>query len=281
MDKSVAVRFFKVKRLSDDRPSLASLLEVIGNVNQPEDREKLLAQNYTVRLEIFDKEGTDYVVGELTRIQTTNMPSHISKGKRSKLDQVNRLGHSVIFRLNHKKGILGLQYDGRLLAPFRFFQYVSMWDLTAQYTREPIIREDMWERFERGSPRYLEVGIANPKDLSSLGGDADAILSATNRMGKAYEAPGIVVRMTMGHQKGGLASSVKGMVSDLLRRRAEGTIELSSLKAKSATDEGNDGINLLAEVMEYREELQLHDRDPDVNYEIKMQYLKRCMSHVG
>lgn len=131
MGKSVAERFFKVKRVSDDRPSLASVLEVIGDVNQPEDREKLLAQNYTVRLKVFDKKGTDYVVGELTRIQTTNMPSHISKGKRSKLDPVDRLGHSVVFRPNHKIGVLGLKYDGRLLVHFRFFQYLNMWDSIA------------------------------------------------------------------------------------------------------------------------------------------------------
>ena len=159
------------------------------------------------------------------------------------------------FRFDHRKGILGLQFDSRTLAPFRFFQYLTMWDPMAQYLSEPIIREDMWERFQNGSARYLEIGIANPSDISSLSGDAEDVLSATKRMGDAYEAPGIVVRLTMGHRKGSLSESVRNMVSDLLQRRSAGTLDLLSLKAKTSAAEGKDDINLIAEVLERKEEL--------------------------
>ena len=280
MDKWVAVRFFKVQKMSKSHTSLVDVLETIGNMDEVESREKSLAQNFHVRIEIFDKDGKDAIVGELTRIQTTNLPSQIGKGKRGSLQRINRLGHGIVFRFDHRKGILGLQHDQRTLATFRFFQYLSAWDIMAQYKTEAVVREDMWDRFAKKDARVLEIGIAKPGDLGSVAGPSEAVLTAASRMGKAYSSPNIVVRLAMGHYKGALSHDVKAVVKDLLDRWSKQTIDLTKLKAKSADEQGNDPIDLLAEVLEYKEELELHDRDPDVNYEIKLEYLKRCMRNV-
>ena len=62
MDRWVAVRFFKITRHSQAHTPLAAILETIGDIDDLDAREKILATHYHVRLEVFDKEGSDYVV---------------------------------------------------------------------------------------------------------------------------------------------------------------------------------------------------------------------------
>ena len=280
MDKIVCVRFFRVSRASTDHPALADLLRRIGDINQIPNREKMLAPNFEVRLEVFDIDGRDAVVGEMTRIQSTNLPSQIHAGRRTPLTDVDRLGHSVVFRYNKKTSVLGIQYDKRVLPPYRFFQYVQSFEAGTKYDYAPVVREDMWERFEAKDPRTLELTVADPRTLAQAAREELPVLDAMAAMGRAYNAPTITVRLSMGHHRGQLGDNITAAARRLLRMRASGAIDLQKLKARCSDEEGADDINLLDEMLEHKEELELHNKDPDVNYAVKLNYVKRCMRNV-
>ena len=282
MDRWVAVRFFRVSRASESHPTFADVLETIGNINDMDLREKKLAPGVDVRLEVFDKEGQDVIMGEMTRLQSTNMPSHIRGSERLALTDIDRLGHSIVFRYDRRTSILCFQYARHVLPPFRFFQYLQAHNPNAQYHLESVIREDMWERFESKNARTLEIAIADPASLDAVACSGNAVISSMKTMAEAYAVPRITVSLSMGYEKGHLGDAAKALVSSLLGWRESGAADIRKLKARASDDAGEgEYINLLAEVLERKEELRLHNTDPDVNYQIKQQYLKRCMNHVS
>lgn len=98
-------------------------------------------------------------LGELIRCQDTNLPAEIRKGARKALT-AERLGHSVVFRLNHKVGALGIQFDARVVSPGRILDYVASYDPKAIYSMLPYINKDAWKKFTSGDTRKLALRIA-------------------------------------------------------------------------------------------------------------------------
>lgn len=81
------------------------MLKQIAKEPDKTKREQHLSADYIVRLENLEDDGADAIVGELVRCQNTNLPGAIDGNGLATL-AVDRLGHSVVFRYNHKKGML-------------------------------------------------------------------------------------------------------------------------------------------------------------------------------
>ncbi|GEO99992.1 hypothetical protein GCM10007887_27570 [Methylobacterium haplocladii] len=139
----------------------------------------------------------------------------------------------------------------------------------------PVVREDAWERYNQSAPRKIEVKVASPTDLSVLDGDGRAVGEAFSAMGDAYNAPQITVEISMGHSPGHLGRRITGAVRELLSRSARDQIQLEKLKVYNP--DYPLGIDFLSELLIFHEELNLHDRDPDVNFATKRDYLRRVM----
>ncbi|MGU3496300.1 hypothetical protein ACLBXM_19850 [Xanthobacteraceae bacterium A53D] len=281
MDQNVSVRLYRLSRPDEAAPRISDVLKMIGNLSHA-DRERKLGTSLDVRLELIEEENSHIICGEMTRIQSTNLPSEISSTSRTSLSLNSRLGHSVVFRVNHHLGLLGFQYDKRTCAPARFFQYLTEFVPAAKYNVEPILRDDMWERFDRSRPRKLQIAVASPSDLSVVEGEASTVLSAIRQMGEAYDAPKVSIELSMGHASGGLSSRVKDLVKKLIAANDRDDIDLTKLKAMGSADGLYDSdVDFLGEMLAFTETLELHARDPDINYELKIQYLKRVMASRG
>ena len=81
MEKSFTFRFYDVARPDARAPAMVNMLRQVAGIADRDRRERLLAADYTVRLENLEDDGADAVVGELTRCQNTNLPAEIDAGK--------------------------------------------------------------------------------------------------------------------------------------------------------------------------------------------------------
>ena len=279
MDKRVTFRFYKVTRQRRARMTFAEALTQIGNIRRRSDREAHLGTDFYARAEIISPER-GAIVGEMTRIQRTNFPSEIDGDNRIPLRTQNPLGHGVVFRYLPASSDLGIQYDPRILSPGRFVQYVGAMLEDAFFDLEPIVRDDMWDKFRNAQVRKIDISIASPATLDRVdrGGAAPAVTSIRN-MAEAYEAPKLRIEMSMGGRRNGaLSESVKALVRYVRQQTIQDRVDVTKIKARiKSGEERPEDVDLLDDILSVREELELHDRDPETNYNIKLTSLRGAM----
>lgn len=274
MERTFTFRFFDISRDDDKIPAMVDMLRQIAGEPDKTKREKQLAVDYVVRLENFEDDGADAVVGELIRCQDTNLPAEITKGARKTLT-AERLGYSVVFRLNHKTGAFGIQYDSRVVSPGRILDYIMSFNPKAIYSMAPRIRPDAWKKFVAGDTRKLSIRIANPENMAQLSGSGAAASEGIRAMGEAYGAPAITVEISMGHHKGFL-KSVGGLAEKLVAGLGGGA-RLDKLTAVTVTGDETEEIDLIEDRLVAKDLLEIHARDPETNWKIKRDYLSKEM----
>ena len=275
MDKNFTFRFYDVVKPNSRSPLMVDLFRHIAGISDKKKREQYLAQDYTVRLENLDDDGPDAVVGELTRCQNTNLPAEISAGRRSAL-QAERLGHSIVFRLNHKIGALGIQYDTRVISPGRILDYLASFNSAAIYRIDPRINQDAWQKFNSGQVRKFKVRIHNPDDMGSLSGAGSSASAAFKAMGEAYDAPSVYVELSMGHRRGFLSGAINGLAAQLAAMNFPG-VNLDKMSAVVIENDETHEFDLIEDRLVSKDTLSIDDRDPDKNWEIKKAFLCREM----
>lgn len=278
MDKRITFRFYRASRHERGRMTLSEALTQIANVPRARDRERQLAQDYYVRAEIIEP-ARGSIHGEFTRIQRTNFPSEVEDNGRRALSTQNPLGHGVVFRYLPETNELGLQYDPRVISPSKFVYYIGQMIDGANFELDPIVRHDMWDKFNEGSIRRLSITVASPTDLEQVErGQHAAVIRSMRDMGGAYEAPNISIDLSMGHKRGSLGERVRGMAQHFRRAAERDAIELSKLKARVKHDgEKAEDLDLLEDILSVRNDLELVDNDPEANYRIKLAALRERM----
>lgn len=271
MDKNFTFRFYNVTRRDDQIPSMVSMLRQAAKEPDKQKRQVQLAQDYVVRLENLDDDGPDAVIGEFVRCQGTNLPGELDGATRKPLT-AKQLAHSVVFRLNHVKGILGIQHDPRIVSVGRVLGYLSSYNPAAIYRLDPRINQDAWKKFNKGNTRKFSVRIANPDSMDDLGGDGKAASTGIKNMAEAYDAPSILIEFSMGHRKGFLSSKVTEL-ADLLANSVGAKARVDKLSAVTVIDDVVEEIDLIEDRQVLKDALTIDDRDPEKNYAIKTGYL--------
>lgn len=77
MDRDVTVRFFQVTG-SDAQEPLETVIRKIGGIASKREIERELGNGIRLRLERFESHDDDIFTGDLTRIQTENLPSKVT-----------------------------------------------------------------------------------------------------------------------------------------------------------------------------------------------------------
>lgn len=275
MDKNFTFRFYNVSRENKNIPTMVSMLEQAAAEPDKAKREVQLAQDYTVRLENLEEDGADAVVGEFVRCQGTNLPGELDGATRKSLS-AKKLAHSVIFRLNHVKGILGVQYDPRIVSVGKILEYLSHYNPAAQYRVDPRVNQDAWKTFNKGSVRKLAVRIANPDSMDDLGGDGKTASEGIKNLAEAYDAPSILIELSMGHRKGFLSDAVIEL-ADKLATSIGAKARVDKLTAVTVVNDVSEEIDLIEDRQVLKDSLSIDDRDPEKNYIIKSTYLKAEM----
>jgi hypothetical protein len=277
MERSVSFRFYKVERRTQQVPALAEVLQQIAGVVPKKGREREVATDVILRLEEFEKDGPSAVVGELVRVQTTNLPSEVLPTGRSALSTKNPLGHGVAFRYVPSSGVLCFQHEPRIASVGRFIDYLSTAWSGANYVVAPMLRPGAWKRFNSGEVRKLAVRIASPDHLGDVGPKDQAAASAIKAMAAAYEAPSIRIEFSMGNRKGKLAEAVKTFAKGIWDSVQKGGAGVEQLQAVTYSEDGRDEIDLIEERLKIGDDLALDDRDPEKNYKIKKAFLSTQM----
>jgi hypothetical protein len=217
--------------------------------------------------------------GELTRIQKTNYPSEISDSGRRPLRTRNPLGHGIVFRYLPATNHLGLQYDPRTISPSKFVEYIGAMVGGAKYELSPIVREDIWDKFNQGIVRKISIAIAQPTHLAAMDrGGAQSVVQSFRDMGEAYAAPNITIDLSMGHRTGGLSERIKNMARYFRTQAVRDQVEVSSMKAKVKQDgEKAEDLDLLEDILSVKDKLELSDNDPEANYRVKLSALRDKM----
>jgi hypothetical protein len=275
MDKSFTFRFYNVSRTDPKKPPMVDLLRQVAQEKDRLKREHQVIQGYTIRLEELEDDGADAVIGEFVRCQSTNLPSEIDGSARRAL-AAKQLGHSIVFRLNHKLGVIGIQHDPRIVSLGRILEYLRIYNAGAFFDVAPRINKDAWKKFNAGSVRKLSLRIASPDTMDDLGGDGKAASSGLKALADAYDAPTIGIELSMGNHKGFLANSVKGL-ADLLSKAVGPTSRVDKLTAVTVINDVSEEVDLIEERQILQDTLAIDDRDPDKNYEVKKTYLAREM----
>lgn len=279
MDKTVTVRFYKVERLNEADPKLRDVLKGIAAIAELDARIATVGNNdVKVRLERLEEDSATVIAGEFTRIQTTNYPSEVHPDGTKPLGVTSPLGHGVAFRFDSSKSILAMQYDVRVLSPGRMLEYLrAKWD-GASFRLRPIVRSDMWKRFNAGPTRKIELTVASPGSLVNIEDAGAAVVDAARKLGAAYEAPLLTITLSMGGKSGALGAQVKKMAKSLFETAAAGMLDLRGMKAVADGGEGpNDEINLMEELLTERKELNLPDNDPDESYKTRSKFIKEML----
>ena len=254
-------------------------LNYINDIQDKPNRQKVLAPFFEVRLESLERESDGVVCCEMIRIQRTNLPPEVEAESIIELSTNNPLGHSIVFRYDHARNFLGIQSDRRVIAIGRFRDYIMQMRNGDDYSFTPVIREDNWERFNRSPIRKVSFSIAGPSNLSDVDAGDEPAFVALQSMGEAYSAPSIKIEISVGHNRANLNDKIKEMVAGIRNFVGSENVDVRSLNAKIAKtdEEPSETIDLLEDVLSSTEELELHDKDPSVNYSIKMAALRRSM----
>ncbi|MBC9876375.1 hypothetical protein G8O24_03325 [Bradyrhizobium sp. INPA01-394B] len=278
MDRRITFRFYRVVRAPGGRLNFSDAVIQIGAIARPADREQQLGEDYYVRAEVVES-ARGSIHGEFTRIQKTNYPSEVSETGRRPLRIRNPLGHGIVFRYLPTTDHLGLQYDPRVISPGRIAEYLREMVDGARFEFQPIVRQDMWEKFNQGIVRKISISVAGPTNLTAMDrGGAQSIVRSFRDMGEAYEAPTITIDLSMGHQSGGLSERIKAMVRHFRAQAVQDQVEISSMKARVRQEgEGTEDLDLLEDILSVRDRLELSVNDPEANYRVKLSALRDQM----
>lgn len=281
MERSLTFRFYTIKR-KNGVPALIPTLQEISKIKKKGDREKELRPDHVIRLEEFETDGPNCVVGEVVRVQSTNMPSEVDANGRKPLSTKNPLGHGVIFRFNESKSVLCVQHEPRIASAGRILDYITECWPAAIYEIAPMLKKKAWERFDSGDVRKLSIRVANPEQLELAAKAHQAAADSFRAMGEAYSAPSIKIELSMGGRRAGkLKQSVKGLAKALIDKVNGDGASVESMSAVAYVDDSREEIDLIEERLKVKDTLPLDDRDPVANYKIKKQFIRKIMHEQG
>jgi hypothetical protein len=260
MEKSVTLRFYDVSRTSTDKPTMESVLTAIADMAIPEREKRVGEEEILVRLEDFES-ADSIITGQFIRGQSGNMPGIMHPDGTHDIPFQEPLGHGVAFRYRTTDGLLGIQFDSRILSPSRVMQYLYAHNGHAEWHYEPRLKLDAIDRFDEMPIRKLEMSVAGMPNPADADNPAESVWSSIAAMKERYQADTIRVTISRGHRGGHLLGGIKDLAHEAMSRIATG--EVRALKALVDTGGGvpNEEIDLMGELFDVKEELTFPDRD--------------------
>ena len=270
MHKKVIVKFFKILRHDETSSTTNDILAIIksgldakGNLERD--------VGYEVFVQMDRLEFKNHVwVGEISRNQKTNFPHEVTAQGPKPLTTKNNLGHGLSFMFDPKLSLLVMQFDTRTVSPSRFIEYLGCFGGKSLWY-EPIVRNDVINKFKSLPARKVEVTIASPKNFTGL--DGEAVQNSTRNLAEAYGGARITLTIAAGRGEN-LKDKAKVMVEKLLSNMDN----VRKIKVKTDRPSGTEDheLNLIEELLSEDKELDISDRDPDARFETCSGFVSWC-----
>lgn len=269
MDRNVTVRFYEIDTQGDGRRFDETLRHAYDRGLA--DRESEVGDGLVLRLEQLE-EADGLLVGDFTRVQTDNLPSHPTGDATDPLP-IDRLGHHTAFCFDPISRIIALQFDIKM-AVGRICRYANSFSGGPRYGNLPVLRQDALERFEEETPTKFTVKIARVNQFGELGVELDDYEQTFERMGALFDAPTVEITVSARITDGGLdketvLEKVRRFIG--LRERFPGVRSISG-----ETDESPDPFNFLAHMLKSSTVLDLPRNEPIVGRGVRMVYARQC-----
>jgi hypothetical protein len=274
MEKTVTLRFYDVSRTRSDRPALGDLLQLIAALPLM-DRQKLVTDDeILVRLENFSVDGL-YLSGQFIRGQSANRPGQMTPNGTQNLPFNEPIGHGIAFRYRLGDGLLAIEYNPLILSPSRAIAYVCEFDAMAEYDVVPRLRPDAWDEFNNRPLRKMVVSIAGHPHVANQNDPHAATWNNLANMRDAYGAHTLKIEVGMGHHQGSLCEGAKAFMREAFNRHKAGDTEIRTIRGVVETGEGvpNEEIDLLGELLDFKEELTFPDNNFDQFYNLRRDLL--------
>lgn len=281
MEKTVTLRFYDVERSRQDRPPLHEVLLNISQVPIADRGRNLPGDDILVRLEDFDVVN-GCAEGQFVRGQLGNRPGQMLANGTTNLPFVEPIGHGVAFRYRIADGLLAIEYNPMVLSPSKAMSYVYEWEARAEYMLTPRLRDGVWEELERRPLRKLILGVAGHPNVVGNEDPNDATWSNISDMRDRYQAHSVRIEIGMGHRDGGLAEAAKSLIRDAFGRYEQGVDDIRTLRGVLETGPGepNDEINLIGELLDWKEDLHFPGDDWRRFYTLRRDLLRTAMDRI-
>jgi len=278
LDAKISARFFELTAASANIPDFPDLLL--------REAEKPLAQReyditddvVTVRLERCISDG-EFVIGEFCRKQITNIPPQAGPEGLipMSLPDGQGLGHLGAFQYHRPTRIILLQNNRQCVTTHRVGLYLMKLNTGALFAFAPVLREDAIERFKNKKIRSFSVQFASPKNLEALDDSGIASAKGARLLTEAYHGFKMTVSVSVGKRKSKFLDFDR--VNEEITALLDSDAELKKLQVGTKDDGDADvAIDFLKEVLKCSETLDLPEKNPKENYEIRINYLKREFS---
>ncbi len=270
MDRVVTVRFYQIEHPNDGSPRVEQILRDI--VSRPRrDREVGLDDGAVVlRLEELG-DGGNILIGDLTRVQTRNLPGHVQDDDVARLP-VDQIGHSAAFLFDVETNCLAMQFNMQM-GVTRFSRYLRSFGHGADFGRLPYLKQDTLERFRHQTPTKLRLKVARVRNFRDVAEGKTEFEEQLEEWSRLFDAPSIEVILATRGEGNQLDDA---SVWNTVRRWMAFREQIGGIKnIEAETLESDKAFDFIKDLLEESETLNLPDNDPQSSREDRAAYVRR------
>ncbi len=271
MDRHVVVRYYEIEHPNDGSPLFEGILRDIAKRPVSEREASVDDGAIILRLENLS-ESNDLLVGDLTRVQSRNLPGHVSSTGVDRLP-VEKIGHSAAFLFDPETGCLALQFD-QSMGVSRFCRYLRAFSNGADFRRLPYLKPDTLTRFRGQTPTRLRLKVAKTRNFQHVREHTSDFEEQFEHWSQQFDAPSIeLVLSTRGEGK----SLDSAQVWNTIRRWIGFKGEIEGIKKIEAeTIESDKAFNFLQDLLYDESTLDLPDNDPEGSRTVRTEFVRTC-----
>jgi hypothetical protein len=192
MDRRISAKYFTIID-NEVGPSFEEILQNVSSIEVCADRERTLEGDVTIRLEHLEERG-DLFVGDLTRIQSDNLPGFPDNDSINPLRD-DKLGHCFAFSYHHETRTLCLQ-NLQSAQIGKVMQYFSIFNLESFFAQSPVLNQDMVDMLEDRTIVKLDVKIENIGRFIEATDNNESVAVRMARAARAVETKSLSFVMT-------------------------------------------------------------------------------------
>lgn len=271
MDRNVTVRFYLIESVGHAGLLFADALRQAW-ARPLAERESEAGDGVVMRLEHLE-EADGLLLGDLTRVQTENLPSHPTHQASDPLP-IDRLGHHTAFCFDPLTRVIALQFDIKM-AVGKLCRYARAFGGGKRYSYVPVLQQGALERFEHETPTKFTVKVAKVNQFANFNDELTDFERGFEQMGALFDAPMVEITVTARGRDGGLD---KNSVVQCIRRLLGLKERFNGIRSITAsTDETNDPFNFLRHLLKNTELLDLPANEPAVARLARIGFTRRCI----
>lgn len=269
MDRDVTIRFYDVLNEEDFETPLAEVLARINNLPKA-DREKDVSGGIRLRLEHME-EDAGLILGDLTRVQTENLPGHVTAEENDPLP-VDRIGHPAAFCYDPENGMMALQFDIKI-GVGRVCNYFGQFADDQTFSHLPVLRQDAIDRFTEETPTSFTAKVARVRNFRDAETQLTDFEEGIEAIAGIFDAPSVEVTVSCRGADGGIN---RDAALSTLRRFLRFREEIDGInKLKGTTLESDDAFNFIKFLLKEKETLELPNNDPLDGRQRRIRFVRR------